>query len=48
MEPEIIHIPELAKLLGRTESSIRSARQAGGRSVVATIFQARQPHLLAG
>ncbi|KTB76520.1 hypothetical protein AO069_02390 [Pseudomonas syringae pv. syringae PD2774] len=27
MEPEIIHIPELAKLLGRTESSIRSARQ---------------------
>ncbi|PYD92200.1 hypothetical protein DNF23_13020 [Pseudomonas syringae pv. pisi] len=29
MEPEIIHIPELAKLLGRTESSIRSARQAG-------------------
>ncbi|SEP59080.1 hypothetical protein SAMN03159444_00147 [Pseudomonas sp. NFACC02] len=29
MEPEIIHIPELAKLLGRSESSIRSARQAG-------------------
>ncbi|MBD1555180.1 hypothetical protein [Pseudomonas typographi] len=29
MEPEIIHIPELAKLLGRTESSIHSARQAG-------------------
>jgi predicted DNA-binding transcriptional regulator AlpA len=29
MEPEIIHIPELAKLLGRTESSIRSALQAG-------------------
>lgn len=29
MEPEIIHVPELAKLLGRTESSIRSARQAG-------------------
>ena len=29
MEPEIIHIPELAKMLGRTESSIRSARQAG-------------------
>lgn len=29
MEPEIIHIPELARLLGRTESSIRSARQAG-------------------
>lgn len=28
MEPEIIHIPELAKLLGRTESSIRSAIQA--------------------
>lgn len=29
MEPEIIHIPELAKLLGRSESSIRSAMQAG-------------------
>jgi predicted DNA-binding transcriptional regulator AlpA len=29
MEPEIIHIPELAKLLGRTEPSIRSALQAG-------------------
>ena len=29
MEPEIIHIPELAKILGRTESSIRSARQEG-------------------
>lgn len=29
MEPEIIHIPELAKMLGRTESSIRSARQTG-------------------
>ncbi|MDH1103643.1 hypothetical protein N5C37_21285 [Pseudomonas mosselii] len=29
MEPEIIHIPELAKMLGRTETSIRSARQDG-------------------
>ena len=29
MEPEVIHIPELAKMLGRTESSIRSARQDG-------------------
>lgn len=29
MEPEIIHIPELEKMLGRSESSIRSARQAG-------------------
>lgn len=29
MEPEIIHIPELARLLGRTESAIRSARQDG-------------------
>lgn len=29
MEPEIIHIPELAKILGRSESAIRSARQAG-------------------
>lgn len=29
MEQEIIHIPELAKLLGRSESAIRSARQAG-------------------
>lgn len=29
MEPEIVHIPELAKMLGRTESSIRSARQDG-------------------
>ncbi|WP_152489451.1 MULTISPECIES: hypothetical protein [unclassified Pseudomonas] len=28
MEPEIIHVPELAKLLGRTESSIRSAIQS--------------------
>lgn len=28
MEPEIIHIPELALMLGRTESAIRSARQA--------------------
>ena len=27
MEQEIIHIPELAIMLGRTESSIRSARQ---------------------
>ncbi|MFK0088739.1 hypothetical protein ACIQUS_15755 [Pseudomonas sp. NPDC090755] len=27
MDPEIIHIPELAKLLGRSESSIRSAMQ---------------------
>jgi len=25
LEPEILHIPELAKMLGRTESSIRSA-----------------------
>lgn len=29
MEQEVIHIPELAKMLGRTESSIRSARQDG-------------------
>ncbi len=29
IEQEVIHIPELAKLLGRSESSIRSARQAG-------------------
>ena len=29
MEPEIIHIPELAKMLGRSESAIRSARQVG-------------------
>lgn len=29
MEQEVIHIPELAKLLGRSESSIRSARQSG-------------------
>ncbi|WP_275547553.1 hypothetical protein [Pseudomonas sp. Marseille-Q0931] len=28
MDPEIIHVPELAKLLGRTESSIRSAIQS--------------------
>ncbi|WP_443693151.1 hypothetical protein ACRZ5O_08520 [Pseudomonas protegens] len=28
MEPEIIHVPELAKLLSRSESSIRSAMQA--------------------
>lgn len=27
MEPEIIHIPELARLLGRSESAIRSAMQ---------------------
>ncbi|PKI24941.1 hypothetical protein CXB65_06010 [Pseudomonas monteilii] len=27
MDPEIIHIPELAKLLGRSESAIRSALQ---------------------
>lgn len=25
IEPEVIHVPELAKMLGRTESSIRSA-----------------------
>lgn len=25
MEPEILHVPELARLLNRTESSIRSA-----------------------
>ncbi|QBF27199.1 hypothetical protein EXN22_16420 [Pseudomonas tructae] len=29
MEQEVIHIPELAKILGRSESSIRSARQVG-------------------
>ncbi|WP_081951324.1 hypothetical protein [Pseudomonas plecoglossicida] len=29
MEPEIIHIPELAKMLSRSESAIRSAMQAG-------------------
>lgn len=29
MEQEVIHIPELAKMLGRSESSIRSARQIG-------------------
>lgn len=29
VEQEIIHVPELAKLLGRSESSIRSAHQAG-------------------
>ncbi|MDH0758071.1 hypothetical protein N5C70_15320 [Pseudomonas juntendi] len=29
MEQEIIHIPELAKMLGRSEAAIRSARQAG-------------------
>ena len=29
MEQEIIHIPELAKMLGRSESAIRSARQVG-------------------
>lgn len=29
MEQEVIHVPELAKMLGRTESSIRSARQDG-------------------
>ena len=29
IEQDVIHIPELAKLLGRSESSIRSARQAG-------------------
>lgn len=27
MEPEILHIPELAKLMGRTEAAIRSAVQ---------------------
>lgn len=29
MEPEVIHVPELSKMLGRSESSIRSALQAG-------------------
>ena len=29
MEQEVIHVPELAKMLGRTESSIRRARQDG-------------------
>ncbi|WP_308812222.1 hypothetical protein [Pseudomonas plecoglossicida] len=29
MKPEIIHIPELAKLLGRSEAAVRSARQVG-------------------
>lgn len=28
MEPEILHIPEMANLLGRSESAIRSALQA--------------------
>lgn len=27
MEQEILHVPELAKLMGRTESAIRSAVQ---------------------
>lgn len=29
MEPEIIHIPQLAQMLSRTESSIRSAIRDG-------------------
>lgn len=29
MEQEIIHIPQLAQILGRSESSIRSAIQVG-------------------
>lgn len=29
MEPEILHVPELAKMLNRTESSIRSAIRDG-------------------
>lgn len=29
MEPEIIHVPELAKILGRSETAIRSALHAG-------------------
>ncbi|ARA80212.1 helix-turn-helix transcriptional regulator [Pseudomonas ficuserectae] len=29
MEPEIIHIPELAKMLGRTEASIREGIRRG-------------------
>jgi len=28
MEPEILHVPELAKIMGRTESAIRSAVQS--------------------
>jgi len=28
MEPEILHVPELALLMGRTEAAIRSAVQA--------------------
>lgn len=27
MEPEVLHIPELARMLGRSESAIRSALQ---------------------
>jgi len=31
MDPEVIHIPELAQMLSRTESSIRSAIRDGAQ-----------------
>lgn len=39
MEPEIIHIPELALMLGRSESAIISARQAGAAWLPTSFMQ---------
>jgi hypothetical protein len=42
IEQEVIHAPKLAKLLGRAESSIRSAHRAGG-ILAFTFLQAGKP-----
>jgi hypothetical protein len=46
MEPEIIHIPELAKLLGRSESAIRSTMQVQA-AWIPTSFKQVAANLLA-
>ncbi|WP_332880371.1 hypothetical protein [Pseudomonas putida] len=42
MEPEIIHVPELAILLCRSESAIRSAMQAGAAWLPPSFKQGRR------
>lgn len=41
MQQEILRVPELAKMLGRSESSIRSAMQAGAAWVPPGFKQGR-------
>ncbi len=42
MEPEVIHVPELAILLCRSESAIRSAMQAGAAWLPPSFKQGRR------